>query len=335
VPDVKKLGVERKEDVTMKLKVFRVKQLGMYALALCGFLLMQGCATSHCAIEWLKWPYDSAEDQMDVMPVTEYPVETVEPVDTVLLPPELIVVEPVVETEDVIVLTPPEPKVYTVQKGDTLSGIAVMYGTSWKRLNEFNSLSNPHKLFPGQEILIPAELEVVADPVRFSTPKTSSSGTSRSSGKSIKQGKTYVIQKGDTLSGIASRSGLTVSELKAANALTGNQIVAGKSLTIPKKDDVSIHVISEPTPETTEEKAPAAEAADLAPELAPIVDEVSAPVETDSAAPVYEHVLYPGETIEDVARQYGSSQTEILWLNDITDPSTLKPGTKLMVPIPE
>jgi len=46
-------------------------------------------------------------------------------------------------------------------------------------------------------------------------------------------------------------------------------------------------------------------------------------------------VLYPGETLEDVARQYGSSQDEIMLLNGITSPDAVKPGTKLLVPIPE
>jgi spore germination protein len=55
----------------------------------------------------------------------------------------------------------------------------------------------------------------------------------------------------------------------------------------------------------------------------------------EASAPVYEHVLYPGETLDDVARQYGSSQQEIMKLNNITDPASVKPGTKLLVPIPE
>jgi spore germination protein len=65
------------------------------------------------------------------------------------------------------------------------------------------------------------------------------------------------------------------------------------------------------------------------------VPAAAAPVAKPASAPVYEHVLYPGETLDDVARQYGSSQQEIMKLNNITDPSSIKPGTKLLVPIPE
>lgn len=61
---------------------------------------------------------------------------------------------------------------------------------------------------------------------------------------------------------------------------------------------------------------------------------VAAPAQKPNV-PVYEHVLYPGETLDDVARQYGSSQQKIMSLNNITDCNSVKPGTKLLVPIPQ
>ncbi|MDD3275497.1 MAG: von Willebrand factor type A domain-containing protein [Kiritimatiellales bacterium] len=51
--------------------------------------------------------------------------------------------------------------------------------------------------------------------------------------------------------------------------------------------------------------------------------------------PVYEHIVYPGETIWDIARQYGCTEAEIIRLNKITDTRQIKQGTKLLVPIPE
>ena len=44
--------------------------------------------------------------------------------------------------------------VYTVVKGDTLSGIAQKYGTSCQRLAERNGLGNPSLIYPGQQIKI-------------------------------------------------------------------------------------------------------------------------------------------------------------------------------------
>ena len=45
--------------------------------------------------------------------------------------------------------------VYTVKKGDTLSGIAAKYGTTYQKLAEFNGIGNPHLISVGQKIRIP------------------------------------------------------------------------------------------------------------------------------------------------------------------------------------
>ncbi|WP_052339570.1 bifunctional 2',3'-cyclic-nucleotide 2'-phosphodiesterase/3'-nucleotidase [Gorillibacterium massiliense] len=47
--------------------------------------------------------------------------------------------------------------VYIVKKGDTLSEIAVQYGTTWRKLAEYNKLKNPNLIFIGQKILIPVK----------------------------------------------------------------------------------------------------------------------------------------------------------------------------------
>lgn len=44
---------------------------------------------------------------------------------------------------------------YTVAKGDTLSGIASKYGTTWQELQRLNGLSNPNLIHPGQKLKVP------------------------------------------------------------------------------------------------------------------------------------------------------------------------------------
>ncbi len=48
---------------------------------------------------------------------------------------------------------------YTVQSGDNLSKIGAKYGVSWQKIFEANrdKLNDPDKIFPGQELNIPAE----------------------------------------------------------------------------------------------------------------------------------------------------------------------------------
>ena len=314
----------------MKSKGFQLRVVGLYIFAVGGFLLLQGCASGRTGVGTLYWPYDEPMDEPGRMPEIDYPVDSMEQVDSVELPPDMYSTPSYQETVE----TP--SKIYIVRKGDTLSGIAKIYGTSWKKLVSFNNLPNPNKLSVGQSIQIPGDLSQVLSSVPSSSSKSVStapkSGKKRSK-KSIPQGKSYVIQKGDTLSGFATRSGVSIPEIKAANALNGNQIVAGKSLSIPKKGAVVINITSEPTPTAKSDSKSVTVKVDV-PKLAPIV-EAAAPVETAAADPVYEHILYPGETIQDVARQYSVSQDDILWLNGITDPSTLKSGMKILVPVPE
>jgi LysM repeat protein len=302
--------------------------VALHVVVLAVFSLLQGCATGECPIDWLNWPYNTPADEPIIVPSEEYS-------DSLVLPPATYTDDSTISTYSAPAAPMIEPsQTYTVQKGDTLSGIASMYGTSWKKLAEFNSLSNPNKLYVGQEILIPGSLSASTPITRTSSPSTG--GSVSTSGSPIRQGTSYVIQKGDTLSGIAKRAGLSVAEIKAANALNNNVIIAGKSLSIPKKGEVSAPVssFSAPVVEEPVDEAPAlAPVAESAPEPAPIAD--IAPLEPAASAPVYEHVLYPGETLEDVARQYGSSQDEIMMLNGITSPDSVKPGTKLLVPIPE
>lgn len=80
--------------------------------------------------------------------------------------------------------------VYTVVAGDTLIGIAKKYGTTYQKLAEYNSISNPSLISVGQKIKIPgtgstASSFEVGDIVQFTGSKhyTSASGSSGSTAK--------------------------------------------------------------------------------------------------------------------------------------------------------
>ena len=48
----------------------------------------------------------------------------------------------------------PAKRTYTVRSGDTLSGIAAKYGTSWQALAQKNGIQNANLIFPGQVLRI-------------------------------------------------------------------------------------------------------------------------------------------------------------------------------------
>lgn len=43
---------------------------------------------------------------------------------------------------------------YVVKRGDTLSGIASKYGTTWKKLQAMNGIRNPNKIYAGQRLRV-------------------------------------------------------------------------------------------------------------------------------------------------------------------------------------
>jgi LysM repeat protein len=97
---------------------------------------------------------------------------------------------------------------YTVQPGDTLSGIAGRFGTTVSALVQLNGIQNPNLIYPGQIIKIQG-------------------GTSADQ-------QTYTVQPGDTLSGIAARFGTTVNTLVQLNGIKDpNLIYSGQILKLP------------------------------------------------------------------------------------------------------
>lgn len=101
---------------------------------------------------------------------------------------------------------------YVVKAGDTLSGIAAKFGTTYQYLASVNGIADPNKISVGQVLKVP----------------------SAGSSKPASSGKKYTVVKGDTLSGIAKKTGTTVNALVQVNGIDNpNLIHVGQVLTIP------------------------------------------------------------------------------------------------------
>lgn len=109
--------------------------------------------------------------------------------------------------------TPSGETTYIVVKGDTLSGIAKRYGTTYQKLAEYNGIKNPNIIHVGQKIIIPG-----------------------SNGKPATKEIAYIVKAGDNLSKIAKAYNTTWQKIynDNKNIIGGNpnRIYPGQRLII-------------------------------------------------------------------------------------------------------
>jgi len=87
----------------------------------------------------------------------QYGIVTEQPVEKPVEKPAETPIEQPVEQPVQKPVEQPKDTVYVVKPGDVLWKIARKFNTTWQRLAEYNKLKNPHLIFPGQKILIPAK----------------------------------------------------------------------------------------------------------------------------------------------------------------------------------
>jgi LysM repeat protein len=116
---------------------------------------------------------------------------------------------------------------YVVQKGDTLSKIAARFNVTVEAIVVANNLKNPNAIFIGQTLVIPDGTPLAPPPQP--QPGSPTAPTQPQLGP----GNTYTVQRGDSVTRVARRFGITVEELMRANALTTTTLQIGQVLVIP------------------------------------------------------------------------------------------------------
>ena len=168
------------------------------------------------------------------------------------------------------------PQTYTVQSGDTLSGIAARFGVTVQELCDWNNISNPNYIYVGEMLKL--------------------SGGSTSSNSSSSNPTTYTVQSGDTLSGIAQKFGVTVQELCDWNNISNpNYIYVGEVLRV-----------SGNTGSTS-----------------------STSTSTSSNAQTY--TVQSGDTLSGIAAKFGVTVQDLCNWNNISDPNKIYVGEVLRV----
>jgi len=166
---------------------------------------------------------------------------------------------------------------HTVARGDTLGRIAARYGTTISALVSTNGIRNPNLIRVGQVLAVPA-----AGSTSGGAPAAAPKGGATH----------HVVQRGDTIAGIAARYGITERQLIGANGLTGGVVYVGQRLSL------------------------------VATSTAP-----SAP-----SAGSRSHTVAPGEALSSIARRYGTTVRAIVDANRLNDPDRVRVGQRLTIP---
>ena len=123
-----------------------------------------------------------------------------------------------------VCVLPAQASAHAVTSGESLSSVAAANGLTTDELAAANGLTPDALLIEGESLYVP-------DP---SGSAVGGGEASTGGGEASTGGGGYVVQPGDTLSGVAAAEGLSTEDLAAANGLNADgTLVAGTTLTIP------------------------------------------------------------------------------------------------------
>lgn len=178
---------------------------------------------------------------------------------------------------------------YAVQPGDTVSAIAARHGLRTEDVLAINGLSWSSVIQPGQVLLLGAAPAPAPGPPPVSSPPAAGE---------------YVVQDGDTISGIAQNHGVSIDALFAANGLSWSSIIhPGQTVAIPGA--------AAPPPDS--------------PVVPPGPPAPPAPVTTT-------HTVAAGDTISAIAQSHGVTARAVLDANGLDGSSIIYPGQTIAIP---
>jgi len=184
--------------------------------------------------------------------------------------------------------------IHQVEEKETVYGLSRRYQVDIATIEAHNDLTEGLKV--GQEIKILFE----------QVPETVSSQPTQTN-KVAARGSTHTVAAGETLYRIATNYGVSVSDLRVWNNLTGNEISVGQELWITKPDKGSDNpVVKDP--------------------------EVAVP-KTNPANSQQTHIVLKGETLYGISKLYDVPMTDLQAWNDLPD-INISVGRELIIKDP-
>jgi LysM repeat protein len=182
--------------------------------------------------------------------------------------------------------------VHVVAPGESLTSVAAADGLSVQQLAAANGLSPMALLIAGTGIQIPAQGAPVSAPAQLTASANAAVGGS------------YVVQRGDTLTAIAARAGMSLVQLAAANGIDPNDLLlAGSVLRLAGAGSEFV------SSSQTRSAAP--------------------PVNSANAAVGGSYVVQPGDTLTAIGARAGISLAQLAAANGIDPNDVLLAGSVL------
>ncbi len=214
---------------------------------------------------------------------------------------------------------------YTVRAGDTLSGIAMKYGTSMYAIMQANGITDPNHIYVGQRLTIPAGSGGMGG-----GSMGGSMGGDMSGDMGKVQCRTYhTVAHGETGSEIALMYGVSTYSLAQANDLPDvNNVWGGQKLCIP----------AGPPPVNAPTKDQEYAKPKPMPKPEPMPKPMPMPMPMPEPMPMppmnggcQHHRVQAGETLAQIAHAYGTSVQALMKENGIKDPNKIYAGQMLKI----
>lgn len=172
---------------------------------------------------------------------------------------------------------------YKVKRGDSIGEIADKFGVSSNQIKKWNNLSS-NKILAGKTLKI------------YNSTTTTSYGDNTT--KNSSNVNYYKIKSGDSIGSIAEKYGVKVSDIQRWNSISGNKIIAGKTLKI--YSDADVNDVTTETTKTTK-----------------VTKNISGT-----------YTVRKGDSLYSIATQNKTTVAKLKSLNNITD-NKIKAGQKL------
>nr|WP_281347533.1 LysM peptidoglycan-binding domain-containing protein [Fundicoccus ignavus] len=199
---------------------------------------------------------------------------------------------------------------YVVKAGESLYAIATKHGMTVNQLRELNNLSGS-LIHPGQSLKVSGSSVVSNETTQENTTDSSSSDNTSTNTPSSTSG-TYTVQRGDSLYAIATKHGMTLSQLQSLNGLSSNLIHPGQVLNVSGSTATatSTAVVETPVESIESTVTPTSEVSNEAVSETPVTE--ATPTETVATGT---HVVQAGETLYSIAQKYGVDVYKLIEAN--------------------